>query len=54
MTPSQTYSENDIVGIVQNIVQNEFDNKFTQKFSEHINYVTAEIEIDSASASLSY
>ena len=50
MTPSATYSEDDIV----EIVQNEFDNKFTEKFSEHIADVTAEIEIDNASASLSY
>jgi len=50
MTPSETYSEDDIV----EIVKNEFDNKFTEKFSEHIADVTAEIEIDNASASLSY
>ena len=50
MTPSEKYSEDDIV----EIVQNEFDNKFTEKFSEHIADVHAEIEIDNASASLSY
>ena len=50
MTPSETYSEDDIV----EIFKNEFDNKFTEIFSEHIADVTAEIEIDNASASLSY